>query len=267
MLNRWECGATVLLSGPAVKASRLHFSQQSKKYLSLRNDGCQSKQTKLNLLLNSSSVSVLPCCSYRGPTCSQKGAFPGELGKQRSIFEALSQRLSGSCGPQDLGTCSSLSSTSVQVRTWTSPGKSSFWQQRPRGLEVKSDFTAAYHVSSVVFVFYLSSLRKCDLPHWSSVLIFQVTCESDRLNPDLQLSLTCFIFGTCGFLTSSFFFCMGSWSLTSHSFILLTDIQVVTLPPSACPLQLAGFKLATLQLESRFCQPERVEPFGGAHWI
>lgn len=40
----------------------------------------------------------------------------------------------------------------------------------------------------------------CLYPHSLSVLLCEVTCESDQLNPDHQLCLTYFRFGTLGFL-------------------------------------------------------------------
>ena len=46
-------------------------------------------------------------------------------------------------------------------------------------------------------------------PRSPSVLPCEVTCESDQLNPDHQLCLTYFIFGTLGFLASPFFVCTG----------------------------------------------------------
>lgn len=43
-------------------------------------------------------------------------------------------------------------------------------------------------------------------PRSLSVLPCEVTCESDQLNPDHQLCLTYFIFGTLGFHAFTFLF-------------------------------------------------------------
>lgn len=87
-----------------------------------------------------------------------------------------------------------------------------------------SDLTAAYLVSSkaishvLVFLLYLdpfgnviSSLHASFYPSPLSlfprspfVLLCEVTCERDQLNPDHQLCLTYFRFGTLGFLAFTF---------------------------------------------------------------
>lgn len=48
------------------------------------------------------------------------------------------------------------------------------------------------------------SLSASLYPCSPSVLLCEVTCESDQLNPDHQLCLTYFRFGTLGFLAFTF---------------------------------------------------------------
>lgn len=138
-----------------------------------------------------------------------------------SAFDILSRRLSASCGPQGLETCSGLSSNlSVQVRTWTAAlqggslfffpdihkkhGRRDFSQQRvwfhlrPSGMceSLSSTFYPFWKCDSLVACFFLTFPR--------SVLPREVTCESDQFNPDRQLCLTYFRFGALGFLAFAF---------------------------------------------------------------
>ena len=132
---RVASAATIILSGQAVKAAATspcfttlavkcflarpcstalaHFSQQEGLDITniclLRTVGCQSvhfySSHNNQRELSGMSVSVL----------SQTGGILWEVGKTKlgltSAFDILSRCLSGSCGPQGLETCSSLSST------------------------------------------------------------------------------------------------------------------------------------------------------------
>lgn len=166
-----------------------------------------------------------------------------------------------------------------------------YWEPRKPSVQVKT------WTSAEIFLLTAAMQRpgrtsvvcwKCDLPRRMllfhvlyprspSVLLCPVTRESDQLNPDHQLCLTYFIFGTLGFL--AFHFC--SYGISVHevwprsgSRMFLSDrfhqhrfafIHVTHGNPGfrpTHPLQLAGFKLVTLQLQSRFCKPKQVEPWG-----
>lgn len=58
------------------------------------------------------------------------------------------------------------------------------------------------------------SLSRSRYPCSPSVLLCEVTCESDQLNPDHQLCLTYFRFGTLGF--SLFHFCLCGISMNAQ---------------------------------------------------
>lgn len=58
------------------------------------------------------------------------------------------------------------------------------------------------------------SLSRSRYPCSPSVLLCEVTCESDQLNPDHQLCLTYFRFGTLGF--TLFHFCLCGISMNAQ---------------------------------------------------
>lgn len=171
---------------------------------------------------------------------------------------------------------------SVQVKTWSlaalrgEKSLSFYWQQRYRVMEVKLRFYSSIsgfikgHPSCAslspppfillemwlphrMLLFNLPlSLSLFLYPRSPSVLLCEVTCESDQLNPDHQLCLTYFRFGTLGF--PCFHFCLDGISmntqrphevwpagLTNHSSALLHVHLCHSLVCSLCAL-LSGIR-------------------------
>lgn len=131
-----------------------------------------------------------------------------------SSCEISSRRLNGSCGPQGLVTCSSLSSTFSSSKNMSKGGKDFFPTTaiQRRGCEdeiflqehirlLQRPSVMRWSLSSNFYPFgNVTPMLLLNLsPRSHSCPSCGVTCESDQLNPDHQLCLTHFTFGTLAF--------------------------------------------------------------------
>lgn len=62
-------------------------------------------------------------------------------------------------------------------------------------------------------------------------LLCEITCESDQLNPDHQLCLTYFRFGTLGFLAFAFVYMGLAWT---HDTCMRFDLPAFNTMPTKC---------------------------------
>lgn len=103
-------------------------------------------------------------------------------------------------------------------------------------------------------------------PRSPSVLLCEVTCESDQLNPDHQLCLTYFRFGTLGFLAFAFVYMGLAWT---HSARMRFDLPGLDTNVSIEPFthfKQPCFIFIHVKALSVLYVPCSVVNFSSAHW-